>query len=57
MKENFPNLASEIDFQLVQEAQRMAYKLNPRKHTPRQKKKNGPNERRDQNSPQNTTKQ
>ena len=30
MKENFPNLAKEIDFQEVQEAQRV-----PRKHTPR----------------------
>ena len=34
MKENFPNLAKEIDFQEVQEAQR-APKLDPRKHTPR----------------------
>ena len=33
-KENFPNLAKEIDFQEVQEAQR-APKLDPRKHTPR----------------------
>ena len=36
MKENFPNLAKEIDFQKVQEAQRVPMKLDPRKHTPRQ---------------------
>ena len=35
MKENFPNLAKGIDFQEVQEAQRVPKKLNPRKHTPR----------------------
>ena len=35
MKENFPNLAEEIDFQEVQEAQRVQKKLEPRKHTPR----------------------
>ena len=35
MKENFPNLAKEIDFQKVQEAQRAPKKLDPRKHTPR----------------------
>ena len=35
MKENFPNLAKEIDFQEAQEAQRAPKKLNPRKHTPR----------------------
>ena len=35
MKENFPNLAKEIDFQEVQEAQRVPKKLGPRKHTPR----------------------
>ena len=35
MKENFPNLAKEIDFQEVQEAQRVPKKLNPRKNTPR----------------------
>ena len=33
--ENFPNLAKEIDFQEVQEAQRNPKKLDPRKHTPR----------------------
>ena len=33
-KENFPNLAKEIDFQEVQEAQRVPKKLDPR-HTPR----------------------
>ena len=32
---NFPNLAKEIDFQEVQEAQRVPKKLGPRKHTPR----------------------
>ena len=32
MKENFPNLAKEIDFQ---EAQRVPKKVDPRKHTPR----------------------
>ena len=35
MKEDFPNLAKEIDFQDVQEAQRIPKKLDPRKHTPR----------------------
>ena len=35
MKKNFPNLAKEIDFQKVQEAQRVPKKLDPRKHTPR----------------------
>ena len=35
MKENFPNLAKEIDFQEVQEAQRVLKKLDPRKHTPK----------------------
>ena len=35
MKENFPNLAKEIDFQEVQEAQRVPKKLDPRKHAPR----------------------
>ena len=35
MKENFPNLAKEIDFQKVQEAQRVPKKLDSRKHTPR----------------------
>ena len=34
MKENFPNLGKEIDFQEVQEAQRVPKKLEPRKHTP-----------------------
>ena len=32
---NFPSLAKEIDFQEVQEAQRVPKKLDPRKHTPR----------------------
>ena len=32
---NFPNLAKEIDFQEVQEAQRVSKELDPRKHTPR----------------------
>ncbi|KAF6125235.1 hypothetical protein HJG60_009755 [Phyllostomus discolor] len=35
MKENFPNLAKEIDFQEVQEAHSVPQKLDPRKHTPR----------------------
>ena len=35
MKENFPNLTKEIDFQEVQEAQRVPKKLDPRKQTPR----------------------
>ena len=35
LKENFPNLVKEIDFQEVQEAQRVSKKLDPRKHTPR----------------------
>ena len=33
VKENFPNLAKEIDFQDVQEAQRVPKKLDPRKQT------------------------
>ena len=33
MKENFPNSVKEIDFQEVQEAQRVPKKLDPRKHT------------------------
>ena len=33
--ENFPNLAKEIDFQEVQEAQRVPEKLDPRRNTPR----------------------
>ena len=35
MKENFSNLAKEIDFQEVQEAQRVPKKLDPRRNTPR----------------------
>ena len=35
MKENFPNLAKEIDFQEVQEAQRVPKKLDPRRNTSR----------------------
>ena len=35
MKENFPNLAKETDFQ---EAQRVPKKLDPRKHIPRHNK-------------------
>ena len=35
MMENFPNLAKEIDFQEVQEAQRVPKKLDPRRNTPR----------------------
>ena len=33
VKENFPNLVREIDFQEVWEAQRVPKKLDPRKHT------------------------
>ena len=32
---NFPNLVKEIDFQEVQEAQRVPRKLDPRRNTPR----------------------
>ena len=35
MKENVPNPAKEIDFQEVQEAQRVPKKLDPRRNTPR----------------------
>ena len=35
MKENFPNLAKEIDFQEVQETQRVPKKLDPKRNTPR----------------------
>ena len=35
MKENFPNLAKEIDFPEVQQAQRVPKKLDPRRNTPR----------------------
>ena len=35
MKENFPSLAKEIDFQEVQEAQRVPKKLDPRRNPPR----------------------
>ena len=35
MKENFPNLAKQIDFQEVQAAQRVPKMLDPRKHTSR----------------------
>ena len=35
MKENFPNLAKEIDFQGVQEPQRVPKKLDPRRNTPK----------------------
>ena len=35
MKENFPNLTKGIDFQEVQEAQRVPKKLDPRRSTPR----------------------
>ena len=33
VKENFPNLTKEIDFQQVQEAQRVPKKLDPKKNT------------------------
>ena len=35
IKENFPNLAKEVDFQEVQKAQRVPKKLHPRRSTPR----------------------
>ena len=35
MKENFPNLSKKIDFQDVQEAQRVPKKLDPKRNTPR----------------------
>ena len=35
MKENFPSMAKEIDFQEVQEAQRVPKKLDPKRNTPR----------------------
>ena len=35
MKENFPNMAKEIDFQEVQKAQRVQKKLHPKRNTPR----------------------
>ena len=35
VKENFTNLANEIDFQEIQEVQRVPKKLDPRRNTPR----------------------
>ena len=35
MKDNLPNLAKEIDFQEVQEAQGVPNRLDPRKNIPR----------------------
>ena len=35
MKENFPSLAKEIDFQEVQEAHRVPKKLDPKRNTPK----------------------
>ena len=35
IKKNFPNLAKEIDFQEVQEAQRVSKNLDPRRNKPR----------------------
>ena len=35
MRENFANLVKEIDFQEVQEAQRVPKKLDPKRNTPR----------------------
>ena len=35
MKENFPNLVKEIDFQEIQEAKRVPKKLDPKRNTPR----------------------
>ena len=34
MKENFPNLAQEVDFREVQETQRVPKKLDPKRNTP-----------------------
>ena len=34
MKEKFPKMAKKIDFQEVQEAQRVPKKLDPRRNTP-----------------------
>ena len=34
MKENFPNPVKEIDFQKVQEAQKVPKKLDPKRNTP-----------------------
>ena len=55
MKEKFPNLAKEIDFQGIQEAQ-SPKEVGPKEaHT--KAKKNGQNERTDLSSRKNTTKQ
>ena len=35
MKENLPNLEKEIDYQEIQEAQRVPKKLNPKRNTQR----------------------
>ena len=35
MNENFPNLVKEIDFQEVQEAQRIPKNLDPKRNIPR----------------------
>ena len=35
MKENFPNLAKEVDFQEVQEVLRVPKKLDPKMNTPK----------------------
>ena len=35
MKEDFPNLTKEVDFQEVQEAQRVPKKFDSRRNTPR----------------------
>ena len=35
MKENFPNLTKELDFQEAQEAQKFPKKLDPRRNTPK----------------------
>ena len=35
MKENFPDLANQIDFQEVQETQKVPKKLDPKRNTPR----------------------
>ena len=35
MKENIPYLAKELDFQEIQEAQRVPKKLDPKRNTPK----------------------
>ena len=56
MKENFPNLAKETDFQEVQEAQRVPKKLDPRRNTPRHHNYTNQVEREGQNLKSSKTK-